>query len=104
MDVVERDWVAARRRVALRWETTTGSAVMTESAGGTNAVPAAVEVVVVVVVVVVTAPASGLVATVVVSVFLQAAALKTSAPARTAMGTRFEFPVSHFKHLLRSAR
>src|SRR5688572_32460938 len=64
---------------------------MTESAGGTNAVPATVEVVVVVVVVVVTAPASGIVATVVSVVFLQAAAPKTSAPARAAVRTMSDF-------------
>jgi hypothetical protein len=63
-DAVERDWLAARRRVAFRCETTTGSAVMTVvSAAGTSS--AAAVVMVVVVVVVVTAPASGLVATVV---------------------------------------
>jgi hypothetical protein len=60
-----RDWLAARRLVALRCDTTTGSAVITDA----SAPGASSAVVVVVVVVVVIDPAAGAVASVVVSVF-----------------------------------
>jgi hypothetical protein len=81
LDVVF-NWLPARRRVAFRCETTTGSAVITAvSAGATSAVIVVVVVVVVILVVVAAslAAAAGVAAAaVVVSVFRQAAERPTA--------------------------